>query len=48
MIMRPIPGGGTNAATRQEKTRHPQNVFMYRQAFYRLTSVLGSLKNGAG
>jgi tRNA (cytidine/uridine-2'-O-)-methyltransferase len=45
MIMRPIPGGGTNAATRQENARHLQNVFMYPQAFNRPIFLLTDNRN---
>jgi hypothetical protein len=46
MIMRPIPGGGTNAATLQQNARQSRSVLMYRQAFNRPTAVLGNPVNG--
>jgi homoserine dehydrogenase len=46
MIMRPIPGGGTNAATLQQNARQSRSVLMYRQAFNRPTAVLGNSANG--
>jgi len=43
--MRPIPGGWANAATLQWNARHPQIMFMYRQAFNRPIFLLTDNRN---